>query len=58
MCRVISEDEFASKLNNEGFIEKAPSFDLWVLLSGGIVETVFYKEVASKRVPSVFDESR
>ena len=51
MCNEISEGEFASKLNNEGFIEKAPSFDLWVLLSGGIVETVFYKEVASKRVP-------
>ena len=41
---------FASTLNNEGFTEKAPSFDSWVLLSGGVVETVFYKEVASKHV--------
>ena len=50
MYNEISEDEFASELNNEGFIEKAPSFDSWVLLSSGIVETVFHKEVASKHV--------
>ena len=39
MCNEISEDEFCSS-----------SFDSWVLLSGGVVDTVFYKEVAHKHV--------
>ena len=47
VCNEISEDEFASTWNNEGFIKKAPSFDSWVLLQGGVVETILYKEVAS-----------
>ena len=50
MCDEISEHEFASELNKEGFIEKAPSFDSWVLLSDGVVEPVFYKEVACEHV--------
>ena len=50
MCNEISENEFSSELNYEGFIEKALSFDSWVLLSGGVVETVFSKQVASMHV--------
>ena len=50
MCDEISEHEFVSELNNEGFMEKAPSFDSGFLLSSGAVEKISSKEAASNHV--------